>query len=674
MLHKRPLIGLIASVIFLSVQGLADARPELVRIQPVVVRTHPATETPGSGNSYMGSRQPYIGTVKSLGGIFPQMLAMAYNPYTGGVFVSQSYNPAIISSVSRTGHAIQLALLKNAVYGLVYDRSTRLLYAAIGCAIVTISSTTGTVSPFVGGTCGTNDGTGPAAQFRGAAGMTLDVAGKVLYVSDLDRVRSATLAGVVKTVTAPGSIGPPQGYTSCYNRDPTGLYDGLAFDTDNGDVYVADTCNDVIKEIVPSTGAVMAIVGQCFPGQGYGCDDFYRDGQGTSALVSEPGYIAYNRHDHNLYVADTHNNQIRRISLSGGVTVTTLAGSGHPEYKDGVGASAGFYSPLGLVVAFDGSLLVADSGNQIIRTVVTQGPSPRPPPHGITLVDLPAVGEAPNALAAAADGSVWYSVQGANLLGRILPTGQITEFPLPSGVVPQKLAFDAAGDIWFINGPTVGKFTPSTGATTVYPIPSGNYAQDLTFGADGNIWYVTGDASSIGVVTPLGGIIEYASDLDHAVTAGFKADLWTLGSNRSQPGPGYLDQVSMHGNVLKRYSYANLVSGPIVRGPQQRIWFAQPYAIGEVFPHNVLLWQLPPGPTGPTTNGTWNPLGLVEGPDRALWFTANAPGYLCRMTDSGTFSAYEITAPRSAPIGIARAANGALWFSDPGAFKIGRWF
>lgn len=666
MMKAQTFIGLMAACVVVGTHGVAFANPEIIRKAPIVVRAHESEDLFSVRAPYVRSRLPYMGTVTTLSGLFPGIIAVAYDSGTGGMIVSQG---PVISKVSKGGRATILAQLSSNANGVVFGHSARLIYASQGCSIVSVSSTTGAVTPFVGGTCGTNDGVGAGAQFRQAAGMAFDPADQVIYVSDLDRIRAVTLAGVVTTVSAPGSIG-----VNCSGYGNSGA-NGLAVDTDNGDIYIADTCDDEIRQFVPSTGAVTVVAGQCLPGgPPPDCMNFYRDGIGLAALFALPSYITFDPQDHDLYISDVGNNVIRRMSLTAGGTFTTLAGSGHEEYRDGVGASAGLWSPLGIVTRPDGSLFLADAGNHVIRQIYAQGPTPPPPTHGIVLYDLPVIGDAPAALVASPDGSLWYSVQNVNKLGQIQPNGKFVEFALPAGVIPQNLAFDAAGNIWFVNGSSIGFFTPSNGTTTVYPIPSGNAALDLTLGSDGNMWYVTGNTASIGRVTPAGGIIEYASDPDQAVATGYDGDVWTLGTIRSQGPTGYIDQDSTKGRVLKRYVYPNMVSGPIARGPQARMWIGQPAAIGEVLTHNILLFQLPPAPPSPNNTSDWDPFGLIEGPDLALWFTGNAPGYVCRMTSQGAFHAYEIPAPRSAPMNIVVAANGTLWFTDPGALKIGRWF
>jgi sugar lactone lactonase YvrE len=129
---------------------------------------------------------------------------------------------------------------------------------------------------------------------------------------------------------------------------------GIAIAAD-GTLYVTDKFNHKIRKITPD-GMVTTLAGS---------DYGYLDGPGTRAQFKYPNGIAI-APDGSLYVADTDNNRIRRVSTTG--EVTTVAG-GEIGYKDGVGETAQFWSPHGIAVSPDGSLLVADTGNHKIRKI-----------------------------------------------------------------------------------------------------------------------------------------------------------------------------------------------------------------------------------------------------------------------------------------------------------------
>jgi sugar lactone lactonase YvrE len=96
----------------------------------------------------------------------------------------------------------------------------------------------------------------------------------------------------------------------------------------------------------------------------------FADGQGAAAAFNTPSGIALDRHG-NLYVADTGNHAIRRITPQG--QVSTVAGDGTPGFADGAGAQARFNGPMGVTVGPDDRIYVADTWNDRIRVITPDG-------------------------------------------------------------------------------------------------------------------------------------------------------------------------------------------------------------------------------------------------------------------------------------------------------------
>ena len=250
------------------------------------------------------------------------------------------------------------------------------------------------VTTFAGnGTPGGGNGQGTVAQFRFPFGVALDSTGN-LYVTDRNNnmVRHITSGGLV-TLYAGNGIGYVNG-----PRLGGALFDfpsGIAVDN-SGNVYVADTCNVVVRKITASSGLVSTLAGHPTIAGLVGCVDGPADGVRFSGLnvsfgLGGPVGVAVDSLG-NVYVTDQGNHLIRRINQNLLPTdpnfVTTLAGSPtSPAYDqaaifqyfssgtlpplsgsaDGTGSAAQFYFPGGVAVDATGKLYVADTLNHMIR-------------------------------------------------------------------------------------------------------------------------------------------------------------------------------------------------------------------------------------------------------------------------------------------------------------------
>jgi hypothetical protein len=222
----------------------------------------------------------------------------------------------------------------------------------------------GDVSTLAGtaGMPGSTDGMGAAARFYGPAGVTADSAGTI-YVADQVNctIRKITPAGIVTTLVGTADTRPD-------SMDGTGaaarfaLPTGVAVDS-AGTVYVADTNNFTIRKIT-ATGAVTTFAGTAGT---LGSTD----GTGPAARFSVPAGVAVDSAG-TVYVADTNNQTIRKITATG--AVTTVAGTaGSPGSTDGTGPAARFNGPVSVAIGSDSTIYVADASNHIIRMITAAG-------------------------------------------------------------------------------------------------------------------------------------------------------------------------------------------------------------------------------------------------------------------------------------------------------------
>ncbi len=216
-----------------------------------------------------------------------------------------------------------------------------------------------TITTFAGepGVAGSTDATGLAARFSSPASIAVDTSGN-FYVADAANhiIRKISPAGVVTTLAGvAGSSGNTDGVGSAarFNAPAAVTVDSI------GNVFVADTYNHTIRAITPS-GSVSTLAG--LPNNSGSAD-----GTGTAARFSFPSGIAVDL-SVSIYVADSANHTIRRIT-SGGV-VTTFAGSaGLPGSTNANGTVARFNYPNGLAIGQGGVVYVADSFNHLIRRI-----------------------------------------------------------------------------------------------------------------------------------------------------------------------------------------------------------------------------------------------------------------------------------------------------------------
>ena len=247
---------------------------------------------------------------------------------------------------------------------LAYDSGNLYVTDQRNQSIRKIVVATGAVSTLAGAalTKGSADGVGTAALFNQPNGLAADGAGN-LYVADMNNqtIRKIVLAtGAVTTLAgSPGQAGSTDanGANARFNKPH-----GLAWDGAGG-LYVADAGSQVIRKVDVGTGDVTTLAGTA---GSRGSTDAPM-GPGSTARFSSPHALAF--HNGNLYVLDTRNDTIRQIVVATGVVTTLAGTAGQYAYVDATGAAARFEKPRGLVADGNGTLYVADTDDNRLRAV-----------------------------------------------------------------------------------------------------------------------------------------------------------------------------------------------------------------------------------------------------------------------------------------------------------------
>jgi DNA-binding beta-propeller fold protein YncE len=476
--------------------------------------------------------------------------------------------------------------------------------------LITRAGASFTVTTLAGtGQTGFDDGGAPGsahpASFYGPQGVAVDGSGNV-WVAD-------TLAYTIRKITGIGT--PSMAVATAAgtaleggSTDSPALFtapQALAVDPANGDVYVADTGNALLRRI--SGGVVSTVAGTVGI---FGS----ADGPAGSATFLSPTGIAVDAH-HTVYVADSGSETLR-VLLAG--TVTTFAGTtGQTGSTDAVGTSALFNHPCGVALNPGGTLLaVADSWNNTLRQVPLV---PGAPVSGLTVAST------------------------STYAGRAGQPGDVDNASLASArfAAPAGVAVDAAGTLWVADSTnaTVRTVSILSGVTTP-PFPPGSFYAPMgvavdTFTGSGNIYVADPAAQCIQVIS--GG-----------------NNVSTLGGNGVYFDAPFGVAVDRAGNVYVADTYSNTVY--MVTIPSPGVYpvtgtatvlpgtYNTPYAVAVDAGGTVYVAD------------TWN--------NRIATVSGGVPGVLAGSGAAGFADGVGTAAQFNHPNGLALDAAGNLYVTD----------
>src|ERR1039457_3767034 len=282
-----------------------------------------------------------------------------------GTISTYAGNDALFAGGGQLATSAQLVGPNN----IAFDGKGNVYFSASGLSMVLKVAANGVISVVAGN--GLSSGGGDGGLATGAslaypAGLAFDSAGN-LYIADTynSNVRKVDTNGIITTVAGDGGAGGFAGdggpATKALLQSPA----GIAVDK-SGNLYIADRLNQRIRMVTASTGIITTIAGSNNTG-------WHGDGgPAVDATFTYPTSIAVDSSG-NIFVADTNNVAVRRISAGG--IITTVAGNGQWGYTGdgGQATKAQLAGPQGVTVDASGNLYIADTMNERIRRVDPSG-------------------------------------------------------------------------------------------------------------------------------------------------------------------------------------------------------------------------------------------------------------------------------------------------------------
>lgn len=315
-------------------------------------------------------------------------------------------------------------------------------------------STSGTygVSTLAGpaGVTGTTNASGGSARFNAPSAIALDSSG-IRFVADTANHTIRKIAANAAVSTLAGGAGVSGSLDATTTAARFNAPAGVAVDAAQN-VWVADTGNHTIRKIT-SAGVVTTLAGSAgLSGS--------TDATGTAARFSSPAGMTVNSSG-NLFVCDAGNHTIRKITATG--VVTTIAGSpGLPGTTNANGTAARFNAPTGIVIDSSGNLYVADSGNHAVRKVTPAGDVTTIAGSAASSGSTDATGtsarfNSPKAITIDAAGTLYVADSGNHCVRKLTAAGVVTTI---AGLAATSGTADGTGTAARFNSPAGIAVTP----------------------------------------------------------------------------------------------------------------------------------------------------------------------------------------------------------------------
>jgi streptogramin lyase len=294
-------------------------------------------------------------------------------------------------------------------------------------------------------------------------------------------------------------------------------------------------------------------------------------------------------------------------------------------------------------------------------------PAARSAEGDVTMFSLPS-GNFPTYITSGADGNLWFTSPVAftfdSNVGSITPTGAVTLYQVPTPRIlgdTYGITLGADGNVWFteIFGGKIGRVTPS-GSITEFTV--GGQPSGITAGPDGKLWFGDIFLDRIRSITTSGVLgSEFSMSGPREIASGPDGNLWV-----TESGASAITKMTPAG-AITRFRLPSGSSGPqgITAGPDGNVWFTTFEAVGRITPAGIMTLFSPP------TEGSW-PFDIAVGADGNLWFTQRNTGSVGRITPAGEITEYPTPAPPGVLGGITGGPDGNIWFTAQDTGQIGR--
>ena len=359
---------LIAAVFFVLVMVLCTAQPSLSQ--------YSINSIAGGGPNNITALLSSIGYAASVARDAAGNIYIA-DSYSSHIFkVDTSGNLTVVAGNGTLGYSGDGGPATNAALnrpeGVFVDASGNIFIADTdNCLIREVLASSGNIQTVAGNGYGGYGGDGAiatSAELNDPFGVFVDGSGNI-FIADTDNsvIREVIASsGIIQTVAGnatPGYSGDGTPATSSQLDEPEGVF----VDT-TGNIFIADTYNSVIREVAIATSQIQTVAGTYYA-YNDSCNYTGDNNPATSAQLCLPSNIAVDGSS-NLFIADTGNSVIREV-LSAGSTIQTVAGNGTAGYAgDGQAAtSAELNNPSSVVVDTTGNMYIADTDNFVVREV-----------------------------------------------------------------------------------------------------------------------------------------------------------------------------------------------------------------------------------------------------------------------------------------------------------------